>query len=90
MKVKYFPTLNSVFVEEKDYSNIMFEFLLSERPCFIYATDIEEYRKQRDYYFDIYDLPFPVATNSDELVKAMTEFEQEKYKKRTILGEALT
>lgn len=66
-----------------DYSNIMFEFMLSGRPCYIYATDIEEYRKQRDYYFDIYDLPFPVATTSDELAQKIKDFDEIKYRKKS-------
>lgn len=62
-----------------DYSNIMFEFALTKRPCYIYATDIEAYRKERDYYFDIYDLPFSIATTSDELITAIQEFDEPKY-----------
>lgn len=62
-----------------DYSNIMFEFMISGRPCFIYATDIEAYQEERDYYFDIYHLPFPIATTSDELIERIHTFDQEKY-----------
>lgn len=62
-----------------DYSNIMFEFSLTERPCVLYATDIEAYRKERDYYFEIYKLPFPVAATSDELIGVMQHFDNKAY-----------
>lgn len=62
-----------------DYSNIMFEFALTKRPCYIFATDIEEYRKERDYYFEINNLPFPIATTSDELITAIQEFDEAQY-----------
>ena len=62
-----------------DYSNIMFEFMLTGRPCFLYATDIEEYREQRDYYFDIYHLPFPVATTTESLTDAIQNLDPDTY-----------
>lgn len=65
-----------------DYSNIMFEFAVSKRPCFLYATDIEAYRKERDYYFEIYNLPFPVATTTDELIDRIKKFDEGKYNKK--------
>lgn len=62
-----------------DYSNIMFEFMLTGRPCLLYATDIEEYRKDRDYYFDIYNLPFPITTTTPQLADAILQFDTQKY-----------
>ncbi|MBU5429191.1 CDP-glycerol glycerophosphotransferase family protein [Kineothrix sp. MSJ-39] len=65
-----------------DYSNIMFEYMLTKRPCILYATDVEEYRKERDYYFEIDALPFPLTTTTDELVHAITVFDQESYEQK--------
>ena len=64
-----------------DYSNTMFEFAMTGRPVFLFATDIEEYRKQRDYYFDIYDLPFPVHTTTESLISGIKAFDEKQYRK---------
>ena len=65
-----------------DYSNIMFEYALTGRPCILYATDIEEYRKERDYYFDILELPFPLTTSTNQLVECLKNFDHKLYKKK--------
>lgn len=65
-----------------DYSNIMFEFMASGRPCFLYATDIEEYRKERDYYFDLEKLPFSIAQTTDELITHIHNFDEIKYREK--------
>ena len=32
---------------------IMFDFALSKKPCFQFATDIEAYKQDRNFYFEI-------------------------------------
>lgn len=65
-----------------DYSNIMFEFGTMKKPVFLYASDYEQYKKDRDYYFDYNELPFYVAFNNDELNNAIKVFDQKKYNKQ--------
>ena len=60
-----------------DYSSSMFEFALLKRPCFIYASDHESY--DRSYYFNIKELPFPFASNSEELCEIINHFNNSKY-----------
>ena len=51
-------------------------------PGFIYADDLEEYIVDRgDLMFDMYQLPFLVAVDNDELVERIGEFDEEKYKR---------
>ena len=57
----------------------MFDMMLLDRPCLIYAPDIEKY--DRGYYFNFKDLPFPLATSQEELVQRLKAFDIEKYKK---------
>lgn len=52
-----------------DYSSTMFDFMLTNKPVFIFATDIEEYKKDRDFYLTFEELPFSLATNNNELLK---------------------
>lgn len=63
-----------------DYSSCMFDFMLSRKPCFIYATDIEEYNNERGFYYPLETTPFPIATNNEELINNIKNFDYEKYK----------
>ncbi|MBD8003440.1 CDP-glycerol glycerophosphotransferase family protein [Phocaeicola sp. Sa1YUN3] len=66
-----------------DYSSLMFDFALTQRPCFLYAPDLDEYIKnERNLYFDIQSLPFPISRNEDELVQAVSSFDLFLYKER--------
>ncbi len=64
-----------------DYSGSMFEFFYLGKPCFLYATDLEEYVKDRDFYFDIRKLPFQVCRNEIELYNSIRDFDPEQYRK---------
>lgn len=64
-----------------DYSGVMFDFAYTSKPCFLYVPDLDLYKKkERELYFDIISLPFPVAHTMDELIKLLKDFDSEKYK----------
>lgn len=64
-----------------DYSSLIFDFALSEKPCFLYVPDLEEYEKaDRKLYFDIRDLPFISVNNNNELKNAIEGFDFFNYK----------
>lgn len=66
-----------------DYSALMFDYLITKRPCLIYANDYEDYvGNDRKLYFDMGELPFPVAHNNDELSEAISSFDVEDYVNR--------
>ena len=66
-----------------DYSSLMFDFALTERPCFLYVPDLEEYIKNdRRLYFDIKELPFIYTLNNDELIDEIDKFDNSNYKNR--------
>ena len=44
-----------------DYSGCAFDYLVLERPGFLYAEDYEHIRKVKDYYFTLEELPFSLA-----------------------------
>jgi CDP-glycerol glycerophosphotransferase len=51
-----------------DYSSVMFDFALLDRPIVIYAPDWESYVDSRGVYFDLMrEPPGPVATTAGEL-----------------------
>ncbi len=64
-----------------DYSSCMFDFLFTKKPCFIFASDIQDYKVIRDFYYPIYETPFSVSENNDELEKNILNFNFEIYEK---------
>jgi CDP-glycerol glycerophosphotransferase len=55
-----------------DYSSIMFDFAVLDRPIVIHAPDWEEYRTRRGTYFDLLaEPPGVVARSESELVEAL-------------------
>lgn len=65
-----------------DYSSIALDYINTRKPVIIYASDIEEYKKDRDFHIKIEETPFPIATNQKELNKIIEEFDYERYSKR--------
>ncbi len=62
-----YELLEAVDVLITDYSNTMFEFSYTGKPCFLFAPDSGRYKDERGMYF-VYDrLPFPIASGSKEL-----------------------
>lgn len=62
-----------------DYSSCMWDFSLMYKPCFIYATDIDQYKQERDFYTPMSEWPFPIAANNEELVSNIINFDEAKY-----------
>lgn len=49
-------------------------------PCFTYATDFEQYKnEEHGVYYEMEELPFPYATNNDELEQNVKTFDLEAY-----------
>lgn len=63
-----------------DYSSVMFDFMLTEKPCFIYANDVQAYLQDRGFYYDMTTLPFAVAENQKALFNNMSNFKMAAYK----------
>ena len=65
-----------------DYSSCIFDAALREIPCFTFATDFEEYKKDRGVYYEMEELPFPYAKNNDELCENVLNYNQQSYIER--------
>lgn len=50
-----------------DYSSVMFDYLYSGRPVVLFLYDYEHYAKERGFYFDVAETPFPKAYSVSEL-----------------------
>lgn len=62
-----------------DYSSSVLEFAITKKAGFIFATDYEEYIKDRELTFDLKLLPFPFSNNNEELVDSILSFDKDKY-----------
>lgn len=62
-----------------DYSSIGFDFMSMKKPVFLYATDIVEYRKDRDFHVTLEKTPFPIAKSNDELEEIILRYNFEAY-----------
>ena len=65
-----------------DYSSLIYDFVLSRRPGFIYAPDHIEYASKRGLYYPLSETPFPIAVNTEEMVQNILGFDNEKYQHR--------
>lgn len=65
-----------------DYSSWAYDFVLTRRPLFIYATDLEEYNTERGLYFPLETTPFPIATDNPTLLESVARFDDQDYQRR--------
>lgn len=81
--VSWYPDIQELLVSADcmitDYSSCIFDFMLSRKPAFIYATDIEDYNSERGFYYPLKSTPFPIAKNNEELIKNIENFDNDKY-----------
>lgn len=62
-----------------DYSSWICDFVLTGRPGFIFATDLEDYVKERGFYYPLEETPFPVTKSNDELFSNIASFDYARY-----------
>ena len=57
-----------------DYSSLIFEYALLNKPMLFYAYDLEEYEHDRSFYFDYKSfVPGKIVINNDEIIKAIRD-----------------
>lgn len=67
-----------------DYSSVSMEYSLLKRPIIYYMYDLEEYKKERNFYFNYLDnLSGPVVQTEEELIYTVEHIDevQKKYEK---------
>jgi CDP-glycerol glycerophosphotransferase (TagB/SpsB family) len=57
-----------------DFSSSMWDFMLSGKPSFLFAVDLDHYIKTTEVYTPVESWPFPKSVNNDELEKNILEF----------------
>lgn len=64
-----------------DYSSLIFEYALLKRPMIFFAYDLEEYDRDRSFYYDYRGfVPGKIAASNDEIIRTIKEkdFREEK------------
>lgn len=64
-----------------DYSSLIFEYALLDKPALFFAYDLDDYIKTRGFYYEYNDfVPGKIVRTNGELIDALKahEFEQEK------------
>lgn len=62
-----------------DYSSSIWDFSLMRKPCFLYATDLDLYLKERNFYIDIKKWHFPLSENSEDLINNIMNYDEYEY-----------
>lgn len=63
-----------------DYSSVIFEGALLEKPVALFTTDLDAYIKDRNFYFNLNELPFPICENNEMLMRTIECFDTAAYK----------
>jgi CDP-glycerol glycerophosphotransferase len=65
-----------------DYSSLIFDYAITQRPCFLYVPDLHTFiQKERNLYFAIEELPFISAWSQEDLQKKIEAFQPFDYRK---------
>lgn len=70
-----------------DYSSIMFDFGLLNRPILLYMQDYDKYKKERGLYFDVKDTGLSFSTSSDSLLNAIKTLD---FNEQALITESFT
>ena len=80
----HYPDIQELLVSAEcaitDYSSCIFDYLLTYKPAFVYARDLEEFDEERGFYYPFSATPLSVAKNNDELINNITNFDEKTYK----------
>ena len=64
-----------------DYSSVMFDYSILNRPMFFFMYDLESYRDElRGFYFDILkELPGPISKTTEKLIDDIISYDNSSY-----------
>lgn len=68
-----------------DYSSCMFDMAIANKPCLLYVPDLESYlERERGLYFNLEELPFPIAHDMQELCRNVKNFNSHEYSQQIV------
>ena len=84
---RLFPVIDVLIA---DYSSLIYEYLLFEKPLVLYVPDLDHYRSRRGFYYDYSEIPGRQVKEEGGLSQAIKQeyslyHQQDAEKKRTLL-----
>ncbi|MBE6773560.1 MAG: hypothetical protein E7544_04980 [Ruminococcaceae bacterium] len=68
-----------------DYSSLIFEYSLLERPMIFFAYDLKEYDNSRSFYYEYTDfVPGPIVKDTDGIINEIRKAEKEFNPSKTV------
>lgn len=65
-----------------DYSSLMFDYSITNKPCYLYVPDEMEYmKKERELYFKLSEIPFIKAYSNQDLSEKIQQLDLVQYQK---------
>lgn len=67
-----------------DYSSVMFDYSILQRPIFFFAYDLENYKDNlRGFYFDfLKEVPGPISRSTEQLVDDIQNYQPQNWKEK--------
>lgn len=67
-----------------DYSSVMFDYCILDRPMFFFMYDLESYRDElRGFYFDVLEeIPGPISKTTEALIEDIVDYDQGVYENK--------
>ncbi len=62
-----------------DFSSSFWDYMLTGKPCFMYAPDMDHYIETTNVYTPVDSWPFPKSRNNKELKESILKFDEKKY-----------
>lgn len=81
-----YPDIQELFLVSDivitDYSSTMFDFALTHKPVFLFATDVDDYIEMRGLKQLFFRTPFPLCRSNEELEQAILAFDEDAYQQK--------
>lgn len=63
-----------------DYSSWICDYMLTKRPGFLFATDMDTFeKKDREFFYPLDTMPYPLAIDNEQLIDNILNFKDEHY-----------
>lgn len=73
--VSSYPDVNELMIASdmaiSDYSSLIFDYIYTKKPIYLYAPDYDTYIKERGFLVDYNSLPFPICFNKSKLIESI-------------------
>ena len=71
--------LYSVDAMITDYSSSLWDFSFTNKPCFLFCSDLKEYREKRGFNKPIEEWGFPVAETNEQLYERIIKWDKDEH-----------